>query len=66
MHDWTAYWNDEKGEATLCDSIDISIAVATEKVLNLKFPESCSAITISTNCDLTGYNWHTGFDDPDC
>lgn len=28
-----AYWNDEKGEATLCDSIDISIAVATEKGL---------------------------------
>lgn len=28
-----AYWNDEKGEAVLCDSIDISIAVATEKGL---------------------------------
>ncbi|XP_077235904.1 dihydrolipoamide acetyltransferase, long form protein [Tasmannia lanceolata] len=28
-----AYWNDEKGEATLCDSVDISIAVATEKGL---------------------------------
>eukprot|EP01018_Ginkgo_biloba_P018016 Gb_12386 [translate_table: standard] len=28
-----AYWNDEKGESVLCDSIDISIAVATEKGL---------------------------------
>ncbi|PKA51817.1 Dihydrolipoyllysine-residue acetyltransferase component 1 of pyruvate dehydrogenase complex, mitochondrial [Apostasia shenzhenica] len=28
-----AYWNEEKGEATLCSSIDISIAVATEKGL---------------------------------
>jgi len=34
VHDLSAYWSDEKGEATLCDSIDISIAVATEKVLN--------------------------------
>lgn len=28
-----AYWNEEKGEATLCDSVDISVAVATEKGL---------------------------------
>ncbi|KAK1572528.1 hypothetical protein Q3G72_034137 [Acer saccharum] len=28
-----AYWNTEKGEVGLCDSIDISIAVATEKGL---------------------------------
>uniref|UniRef100_A0A2P2LLR2 Dihydrolipoamide acetyltransferase component of pyruvate dehydrogenase complex n=1 Tax=Rhizophora mucronata TaxID=61149 RepID=A0A2P2LLR2_RHIMU len=28
-----AYWNDEKGEVILCDSVDISIAVATEKGL---------------------------------
>ncbi|KAL5735106.1 hypothetical protein ACOSP7_032967 [Xanthoceras sorbifolium] len=28
-----AYWNTEKGEVILCDSIDISIAVATEKGL---------------------------------
>lgn len=27
-----AYWNVEKGEIVLCDSVDISIAVATEKV----------------------------------
>lgn len=29
----TAYWNDEKGEVVFCDSVDISIAVATEKVI---------------------------------
>jgi len=40
MHDLTAYWNDEKCEASVCDSIDISIAVATEKVLNWNFPGS--------------------------
>lgn len=28
----TAYWDDVKGEVVFCDSIDISIAVATEKV----------------------------------
>ncbi|KAK4480399.1 hypothetical protein RD792_013471, partial [Penstemon davidsonii] len=28
-----AYWDSEKGEAILCDSVDISIAVATEKGL---------------------------------
>ncbi|CAA6654531.1 unnamed protein product [Spirodela intermedia] len=28
-----AYWNDEKGDVSLCDSIDISIAVATDKGL---------------------------------
>lgn len=28
-----AYWDVEKGEVILCDSVDISIAVATEKVL---------------------------------
>ncbi|KAK1382587.1 Dihydrolipoamide acetyltransferase component of pyruvate dehydrogenase complex [Heracleum sosnowskyi] len=28
-----AFWNDEKGEIVLCDSVDISIAVATEKGL---------------------------------
>ncbi|KAK6929117.1 Peripheral subunit-binding domain [Dillenia turbinata] len=28
-----AYWNAEKGEVILCDSVDISIAVATEKGL---------------------------------
>jgi len=27
-----AYWNVEKGEVVLCNSVDISIAVATEKV----------------------------------
>lgn len=29
-----AYWNAEKGEVILCDSVDISIAVATEKVID--------------------------------
>ncbi|XP_074576212.1 dihydrolipoyllysine-residue acetyltransferase component 1 of pyruvate dehydrogenase complex, mitochondrial [Curcuma longa] len=27
------YWNDEKGESVSCDSVDISVAVATEKGL---------------------------------
>jgi len=29
-----AYWNVEKGEIILNDSIDISIAVATDKVID--------------------------------
>lgn len=29
---WTVYWSDEKGESVSCDSVDISVAVATEKV----------------------------------
>lgn len=28
-----AYWDAEKGEVIPCDSVDISIAVATEKVM---------------------------------
>lgn len=28
-----AYWDTEKGEVVLVDSVDISIAIATEKVL---------------------------------
>ncbi|KAG9455011.1 hypothetical protein H6P81_007915 [Aristolochia fimbriata] len=28
-----AYWNEEKGEISLCDSVDISVAVATERGL---------------------------------
>ncbi|XP_068661444.1 dihydrolipoyllysine-residue acetyltransferase component 1 of pyruvate dehydrogenase complex, mitochondrial [Aristolochia californica] len=28
-----AYWNEEKGEVSLCDSVDISVAVATERGL---------------------------------
>lgn len=32
IFDLAAYWSDEKGEATISSSIDISIAVATEKV----------------------------------
>ena len=46
-----AYWSDEKGDAVLCDSIDISIAVATEKglmipVLKNADQKSLSAISI--------------------
>ena len=33
FHHFSAYWNSEKEEAQKCDSVDISIAVATEKVL---------------------------------
>lgn len=29
-----AYWDAEKGEINLCDSVDICIAVATEKVID--------------------------------
>lgn len=32
LHFWAAYWSDEKGEVVLCNSIDISIAISTEKV----------------------------------
>jgi len=32
FHHFSAYWNSEKEEAQKCDSVDISIAVATEKV----------------------------------
>jgi len=28
-----AYWDTEKGEVILCESVDISIAVATDKVI---------------------------------
>lgn len=28
-----AYWDTEKGEVILCDSVDISVAVATDKVI---------------------------------
>lgn len=46
-----AYWSDEKGEAVLCDSIDISIAVATERGLMtpiLKNADQKSLSAIST------------------
>lgn len=33
LHLLPAYWNNEKEETQKCDSVDISIAVATEKVL---------------------------------
>lgn len=40
-----AYWDTEKGEVVLVDSVDISIAVATEKVL-------CSPSSSSSQCYL--------------
>jgi hypothetical protein len=35
-HEFPAYWNNDKEQAQKCVSVDISIAVATEKVLKLK------------------------------
>ncbi|GAU40873.1 hypothetical protein TSUD_40480 [Trifolium subterraneum] len=42
-----AYWNEEKGEVILCDSIDISIAVATEKGLMTPILKNADQKTIS-------------------
>ncbi|XP_027363930.1 dihydrolipoyllysine-residue acetyltransferase component 1 of pyruvate dehydrogenase complex, mitochondrial isoform X1 [Abrus precatorius] len=42
-----AYWNDEKGEIILCDSVDISIAVATEKGLMTPIIKNADHKTIS-------------------
>lgn len=42
-----AYWNDEKGEVILCDSVDISIAVATEKGLMTPILKNADHKTIS-------------------
>ncbi|XP_058108898.1 dihydrolipoyllysine-residue acetyltransferase component 1 of pyruvate dehydrogenase complex, mitochondrial isoform X2 [Magnolia sinica] len=42
-----AYWNDEKGEATLCDSVDISVAVATEKGLMTPIVRNADQKTLS-------------------
>ncbi|CAJ2629434.1 dihydrolipoyllysine-residue acetyltransferase component 1 of pyruvate dehydrogenase complex, mitochondrial isoform X2 [Trifolium pratense] len=42
-----AYWNEEKGEAILCDSVDISIAVATEKGLMTPILKNADHKTIS-------------------
>lgn len=42
-----AYWNDEKGEASLYDSIDISIAVATEKGLMTPIIRNADQKTVS-------------------
>lgn len=45
-----AYWNDEKGEVILCDSVDISIAVATEKVI-----DGCLTVIIILQSTQTFY-----------
>ncbi|XP_019461757.1 PREDICTED: dihydrolipoyllysine-residue acetyltransferase component 1 of pyruvate dehydrogenase complex, mitochondrial-like isoform X1 [Lupinus angustifolius] len=42
-----AYWNDEKGEVILSDSVDISIAVATEKGLMTPIIRNADQKTIS-------------------
>ncbi|XP_038884738.1 dihydrolipoyllysine-residue acetyltransferase component 1 of pyruvate dehydrogenase complex, mitochondrial isoform X2 [Benincasa hispida] len=42
-----AYWDDEKGEVVFCDSIDISIAVATEKGLMTPIVRNADLKTIS-------------------
>ncbi|KAF7811584.1 dihydrolipoyllysine-residue acetyltransferase component 1 of pyruvate dehydrogenase complex, mitochondrial isoform X2 [Senna tora] len=43
-----AYWDDEKGEVILCDSVDISIAVATEKGLLTPIIRNADQKTISS------------------
>lgn len=52
-----AYWNDEKGEVVFCDSVDISIAVATEKVIG-----GCLTVIIILQHTQTFFV-ATGFDD---
>ncbi|XP_011625993.1 dihydrolipoyllysine-residue acetyltransferase component 1 of pyruvate dehydrogenase complex, mitochondrial isoform X1 [Amborella trichopoda] len=42
-----AYWNDERGEPALCESIDISIAVATEKGLMTPIVRDADKKTLS-------------------
>lgn len=42
-----AYWSDDKGESTLCSSIDISIAVATEKGLMTPIIRNADQKTLS-------------------
>ncbi|XP_010243221.1 PREDICTED: dihydrolipoyllysine-residue acetyltransferase component 1 of pyruvate dehydrogenase complex, mitochondrial [Nelumbo nucifera] len=42
-----AYWNADKGEVILCDSVDISIAVATEKGLMTPIVRNADQKTIS-------------------
>ncbi|XP_040991472.1 dihydrolipoyllysine-residue acetyltransferase component 1 of pyruvate dehydrogenase complex, mitochondrial isoform X1 [Juglans microcarpa x Juglans regia] len=43
-----AYWSVEKGEVILCDSVDISIAVATEKGLMTPIVRNADQKTISS------------------
>nr|XP_023880309.1 dihydrolipoyllysine-residue acetyltransferase component 1 of pyruvate dehydrogenase complex, mitochondrial [Quercus suber] len=43
-----AYWNAEKGEVILCDSVDISIAVATEKGLMTPIVRNADQKTLSS------------------
>ncbi|KAK1317016.1 hypothetical protein QJS10_CPA05g00943 [Acorus calamus] len=43
-----AFWNDDEGAASLCDSIDISIAVATEKGLMTPIIRNADKKSVST------------------
>ncbi|KAK1292895.1 hypothetical protein QJS10_CPB17g01976 [Acorus calamus] len=43
-----AFWNDDEGAASLCDSIDISIAVATEKGLMTPIIRNADQKSVST------------------
>ncbi|KAG5521668.1 hypothetical protein RHGRI_034031 [Rhododendron griersonianum] len=43
-----AYWDTEKGEVVLVDSVDISIAIATEKVLMIPIVRNADHKTISS------------------
>ncbi|XP_050938787.1 dihydrolipoyllysine-residue acetyltransferase component 1 of pyruvate dehydrogenase complex, mitochondrial isoform X2 [Cucumis melo] len=47
VHGANAYWDDVKGEVVFCDSIDISIAVATEKGLMTPIVRNADLKTIS-------------------
>jgi len=47
FHHFSAYWNSEKEEAQKCDSVDISIAVATEKGLMTPIIRNADQKTIS-------------------
>lgn len=42
-----AYWNNEKGEPSLCDSVDISIAVATDRGLMTPIIRNADQKTLS-------------------
>lgn len=57
-----AYWDAEKGEAILCDSVDISIAVATDKVWSPKPDFAKASLNPFSYCLLCA----TGFDDSHC
>ena len=61
----TACWNTEKGDISWCDSIDISVAVATEKVL-LPFVVTKKDEIRSSLTDSSGKIRVAGLDDSNC